>query len=336
MRRVDTRRTRRTLALALYAATIAACAVAPPTADEPARPPSAPAAPDGTRSDAESSTPAPAPAPPPRTPLRRPRTVAELAALPEPVARFEPLAAWANQPYTVFGRPYVPMTERRPYRERGVASWYGPGFHGRRTALGERYDMYAISAAHPTLPLPSYVRVRHAESGRSLVVRVNDRGPYRDARVLDLSYAAAVKLGLHAQGTAEVEIELITDFPEALAHGRAVRGIVIERDGAVPVTAGAPARTGSVASVDERGDDGPAALGESRAWATAQSMRTRLAIELGWPRERLVLHERAHHWRIVDALADQRSPAARLSDEPLRNGSAPMPTATSDSQNIAR
>jgi rare lipoprotein A len=114
----------------------------------------------------------------------------------------------------VFGREYVPMTRLAAHRERGVASWYGRKFHGRRTASGEVYDMYAMTAAHPTLPIPSYVRVTHLRNGRSVVVRVNDRGPFLHGRVIDLSYTAALRLDYVRAGSAEVEVELI--LPGAL------------------------------------------------------------------------------------------------------------------------
>ncbi|WP_390367560.1 septal ring lytic transglycosylase RlpA family protein [Variovorax dokdonensis] len=114
------------------------------------------------------------------------------------------------KPYNVNGRRYVPITDDRPFQERGMASWYGTGFHAQRTASGEAYDMYAMTAAHKTLPLPSYVRVRNPANGREAIVRVNDRGPFVDGRIIDLSYAAANRLGFLA-GVAPVEIERITN-----------------------------------------------------------------------------------------------------------------------------
>jgi rare lipoprotein A len=121
-----------------------------------------------------------------------------------------------NKPYEVLGRRYVPFTHEAPFVERGLASWYGRKFHGRRTALGEVYDMYAMTAAHPTLPLPSYARVRNPANGREVVVRVNDRGPFHPGRIVDLSYAAALRLDL-LRGVAPVELERIT--PEAIRSG---------------------------------------------------------------------------------------------------------------------
>src|SRR5205807_8143674 len=121
----------------------------------------------------------------------------------------EPLHRYANRPYQVFGKDYVPLASVQPYRQRGMASWYGKKFHGQRTASGEPYDMYAMSAAHPTLPIPSYARVTRVATGRSVIVRINDRGPFHQGRMIDLSYAAALKLGFAHLGSAEVELESI-------------------------------------------------------------------------------------------------------------------------------
>ena len=125
------------------------------------------------------------------------------------VPRAEPLHKFANRPYRAMGREYVPMTSLQPFRQRGVASWYGKRYHGQKTSSGELYDMYAMSAAHPTLPIPSYARVTNLANGKSVVVRINDRGPFLHGRVIDLSYAAAHKLGYIGAGQAQVEVESI-------------------------------------------------------------------------------------------------------------------------------
>jgi rare lipoprotein A len=117
----------------------------------------------------------------------------------------------------VYGRRYYVRSSASGYRKRGVASWYGEKFHGRRTSSGEPYDMYAMTAAHKTLPLPAYVRVTSLENGRSVVVRVNDRGPFIDNRLIDLSYAAATKLGMIGSGTAMVQVEVIDPAAPAAA-----------------------------------------------------------------------------------------------------------------------
>ncbi len=133
----------------------------------------------------------------------------DLDRLPDAQPRAEPLHRFANRPYNVFGQDYVPATALAPFRERGLASWYGRRFHGQPTSSGEPYDMYAMTAAHPTLPIPSYARVTNAATGRSVVVRINDRGPFHKGRVMDLSYAAAYKLGYVNTGSTEVEVEQI-------------------------------------------------------------------------------------------------------------------------------
>jgi rare lipoprotein A len=136
--------------------------------------------------------------------------------------RLEPLHRFANNPYSVFGRQYVPLKALTAYRQRGVGSWYGRKFHGQRTSSGEPYDMYAMSAAHATLPIPSYARVTNLANGRSVIVRVNDRGPFHSNRLVDLSYAAAYKLGYAGAGSANVEVESITreDIPVIAARRR--------------------------------------------------------------------------------------------------------------------
>jgi rare lipoprotein A len=142
-----------------------------------------------------------------------------LDSIPEARPRLEALSRSANRPYTVFGREYVPATSLRPYKERGIASWYGRKFHNQKTSNGETYDMYAMTAAHPTLPLPSYARVTSLATGQSVVVRVNDRGPFHPGRVIDLSYAAAHRIGIAQKGSGQVEVESIipADAPVQVA-----------------------------------------------------------------------------------------------------------------------
>lgn len=131
----------------------------------------------------------------------------------------EPLSRYGNpDSYTVDGHTYSVLTSSSGYRTRGLASWYGTKFHRQRTSSGEDYDMYALTAAHKTLPLPTYVRVKNLNNGRVAVVKVNDRGPFHAGRVIDLSYAAAAKLGLFPKGTAPVEIEALTVGTKGVAH----------------------------------------------------------------------------------------------------------------------
>jgi len=134
----------------------------------------------------------------------------DVDALPELVPRDEPLARYGNHsPYEVLGHRYKVLSRSAGYVERGTASWYGTKFHGRLTSTREPYDMYQFSAAHKTLPLPSYARVTRLDNGKSVIVRINDRGPFVGSRLIDLSYAAAVKLGVHLSGTAPVEVRVL-------------------------------------------------------------------------------------------------------------------------------
>ena len=134
----------------------------------------------------------------------------DVSAVPEAVPKVEPLSAYGNPPYyEVNGHRYEVAKSSIGYRERGIASWYGRKFHGERASSGETYDMYAMTAAHKTLPLPTYVEVTNLENGQRLVLRVNDRGPFKDNRLIDLSYSAAVRLGIYARGTGLVEVRAI-------------------------------------------------------------------------------------------------------------------------------
>ena len=135
---------------------------------------------------------------------------ANIDSIPDAVPAIEPLSRYGNpESYQVFGREYRTLPERSHYRETGIASWYGSKFHGKRTSSGEPYDMYAMTAAHKSLPLPTYARVTNLQNGRSVVVKINDRGPFHDNRLIDLSYTAAWKLGIAANGTGLVEVEAI-------------------------------------------------------------------------------------------------------------------------------
>ena len=132
-----------------------------------------------------------------------------LEAIPDAEPKPEPLHKFANRPYTALGKSFTPNTSGQPYQARGVASWYGKKFHGKRTASGEIYNMYAMTAAHPTLPIPSYVRVSNPKNGKAVVVRVNDRGPFHADRIIDLSYTAAHKLGYISMGSTLVDVESV-------------------------------------------------------------------------------------------------------------------------------
>jgi len=241
------------------------------------------------------------------------------ATVPDAVPRTEPLHTRANRPYVIFGREYVPMTGLQPYIERGTATWYGRRYHGQRTSSGEPYDMYAMTAAHPTLPIPSYAQVTNLRNGRQVVVRVNDRGPFLHGRVIDLSWTAASRLGYVQAGSAEVEVVLIHD-PIAFARNRE-SAVVAQAAPAVPVqvvqVAVAPAGGAAVSdparpqplaletqSVDRQA---PAALvpgiwlqmGAFSQAERAQVARDRGAAALGLPADRLVVQPASGLWRLL-------------------------------------
>ena len=221
------------VALAI-AALVAGCATQAP--QSPPSPPTAVAAPPAPASSKYYADDGP------------PDTVPqELHAVPDAVPRLEPLHRFANRPYTVLGRDYVPATALRPYRERGIASWYGRKFHGQKTSIGEVYDMFAMTAAHPTLPLPSYARVTSIASGASVVVRVNDRGPFLHGRIVDLSYAAAHRLGLAQRGSGEVIVESILPSDAQPPATKPLPPVAIAGETAPPVLPDPlPATTGHV------------------------------------------------------------------------------------------
>jgi rare lipoprotein A len=141
------------------------------------------------------------------------------------VPQAEPLARYGNHsPYEVFGRKYHVLKSSKGYRERGTASWYGSKFHGRRTSSGEPYDMHLATAAHKSLPLPTYAEVTNLDNGRKVIVKINDRGPFKDDRLIDMSYGAALRLDMVATGTARVEVKAIdvSDAPRLAANTNAV------------------------------------------------------------------------------------------------------------------
>lgn len=189
--------------------------------DEPAPRPQPPAGPTVAAAPPVTAPVAPAPAP------KRPggyyqddgpaQVIPEgLIDTPDAEPKVEPLARGPSKPYQVFGQTYVPITDGRPFVQRGIGSWYGKKFHGQKTASGEIYDMFKMTAAHPTLPIPSYARVTNLRNGRQIIVRINDRGPFHSSRIIDLSYTAALKLDYIRGGSAELEVERL--LPEEIAR----------------------------------------------------------------------------------------------------------------------
>ena len=150
----------------------------------------------------------------------------DLADLPDPIPRIEPRSVRGNPPsYTVLGQTYQVMDSAAGYYATGLASWYGRKFHGRLTSSGEPFDMFALTGAHRSLPIPAYVRVTNLDNGRVSVVRVNDRGPFHSDRIIDLSYAAAVKLGFAEHGTARVRVEVLEEAPRYVLQAGAFRNL---------------------------------------------------------------------------------------------------------------
>jgi len=196
---------------------------------------------------------------------RGPESAVDLSNVPDAVPRHEEPSRWGNKsPYEVLGKRYYVLPSAEGYREEGHASWYGKKFHGHATSNGEIYDMYQMTAAHKSLPLPSFVRVTNLDNGRQVIVRVNDRGPFHDDRIIDLSYAAAYRLDMLKKGTARVEIEAILPGSSAamLANAR-------DDEGRSPVSADRAAVTGRTLQV-------AAFSTESRALSVAQQLRGKL------------------------------------------------------------
>lgn len=236
----------------------------------------------------------------------------DIDAIPDAVPRDEPLHRFANNPYSALGRDYVPLRTVGNYRGRGIGSWYGRRYHGQRTSSGEAYDMYAMTAAHPTLPIPSYARVTNVANGRSVVVRINDRGPFLAGREIDLSWTAAAKLGYVGAGSATVEVE-------SLAPGRepAVAAAPAPRPGP-PAAAEDPiakmAATEPEPSLpqvqDARGHF--LQLGAFGNRDNAEALRARLARELGDLAGKLVIQPAGKVFRVqlgpwADAAAAQQA-----------------------------
>jgi rare lipoprotein A len=211
------------------------------------------------------------------------------------IPRAEPLARYGNHsPYEVFGRKYYVMKSSEGYHERGTASWYGSKFHGRRTSSGEPYDMHLATAAHKALPLPTYAEVTNLDNGRKVIVKINDRGPFKDDRIIDLSYGAALRLDMIGTGTARVEVRAIE--VNAGAHTLASTGAA-GGEGQTWLQAGAYGqRDGARALAEqlERADLKPVSIHDAdnlfRVWLGPYDSQTeaesviRRAIELGFER----------------------------------------------------
>ena len=215
----------------------------------------------------------------------------DIDAIPDAVPKAEPLHRFANNPYSVLGRDYVPLRDSTPYKARGIASWYGRKFHGQKTSSGESYDMYGMTAAHPTLPIPSYVRVSNPANGKSVVVRVNDRGPFHSGRLIDLSWTAAWKLGYIGEGSTVVEVESLLPG-QTLAVAPAT---VIAEDPIAQMAAAEPELPLQQVQ-DARGHF--VQLGAFGNRDNAEALRARLTRELGTLAEKLVIQSAGKLFRV--------------------------------------
>ena len=220
----------------------------------------------------------------------------DLDAIADAQPRPEPLHAQANQPYVVFGKEYAPEKEFSAHRKQGTASWYGRKFHGQRTWSGEIYDMYAMTAAHPTLPVPSYARVTNLQNGKSAVVRINDRGPFSSGRMMDVSFAAAYKLGFAESGIAAVEVESIV-----LAQSAPPAEAPAALEPAIPVTR-------EIAGIYLQ-------LGAFSARANAESFRERIGKQLSWLNQPVQIQERGKLFRLRLGPYRSRSDANAIADK---------------------
>jgi rare lipoprotein A len=272
-----------------------------------------------------------------------------LANVPDAEPVLEPIRVGGpNKPYEALGQAYVPMTQDKPFSERGLASWYGRKFHGRRTASGEVYDMYAMTAAHPTLPIPSYARVRNPANGREVVVRINDRGPFHSTRIVDLSYTAALKLDV-LRGVTPVELERITyddirtgawrrtapvDAVRVAAPNLApitpsvpIAGVpvIVASTAVAPVSAAPPTSASATASARESATVSTTApgywvqLGAFRRRDGAETFRQRVAAELDWLSPLLAVVSDASLYRLQAGPYPDRDQANNVAER-VRDG----------------
>ena len=246
----------------------------------------------------------------------------------------EPLNRFANRPYVVLGKSYVPNTRVEPFRQRGIASWYGKKFHGQKTSIGEPYDMFSMTAAHPTLAIPSYARVTNLANGKSVVVRVTDRGPFHAGRIIDLSYAAAYRLGYVDNGSAQVEVEAV--LPEASRATDATPSAPAMPSTSEPPVASEPddierlaARLAekdtqeAAASQPLSGSEGDQAaggglfiqLGAFSSAVNAENLRAHLARELDWLNETIRINHGGGVYRVQLGPYSRRTDAERVSEK---------------------
>jgi rare lipoprotein A len=245
-----------------------------------------------------------------------PESVPEgLAQVPDAVPRDEPFHRFANRPYTVFGQTYVPAVNKDAVKQRGLASWYGKKFHGQKTSSGEVYDMFAMTAAHKTFPIPSYARVTNVKNGLAVVVRINDRGPFHPGRVIDLSYAAAAKIGIVAAGSAMVEVERVFEATDKTA------AVTVSLEAqAAPLAIATPVVAQEAAGLWIQ-------LGAFSSAEGAESFREHVTRELDWMREPVQVLSRDGMHRVRLGPYRNRDEAAAIAEKVSRSlGTAVTPT----------
>ncbi|MNR79219.1 RlpA-like protein precursor [compost metagenome] len=254
--------------------------------------------------------------------------------LPDAEPRVEPYANRGNKPYVVFGKQYVPISDERPFKQRGRGSWYGKKFHGQKTSSGEPYDMYKMSAAHPTLPIPSYARVTNLSNGKQVIVRVNDRGPFHSSRVIDLSYTAALKLGYIGHGSAELEVERL--LPDEIERINANRGTAAAISDATPVqmpsveavALAAPVMSNTLAPTENNAAQPAAAVpagfylqfGAYSQMANAEAVRARLAQDVGRNLPQLKVEPSNNLYRLYSGPFNSRDEAAAAAAQVQQSG----------------
>jgi len=232
-----------------------------------------------------------------------PNPPANLDSVAEPTPRIEPINKYTSRPYTVLGRTYTPYAQLAPYKARGVASWYGKRYHGQKTSSGEVYDMYAMSAAHTILPLPSYARVTSVATGKSVVVRVNDRGPFHEDRLIDLSYVAAQRLGLLGRGSGIVEVEAIIPGNEAPPPMTAA-----------PAPAPDPAPAPAAAAVSAEPGGIYVQLGAFSVAQNADAFLRKMRIDLGWLADSINVYSKDGLYRVHAGPYSSREEAGRAAE----------------------
>src|SRR5258706_4316112 len=229
---------------------------------------------------------------------------ANLDSVPEPTPKIEPINKYTSRPYVVLGHAYTPFTQLTPSKARGLASWAGKRYHGQKTSSGEVYDMYAMTAAHTLLPLPSYARVTNIATGKSVVVRVNDRGPFHEDRLIDLSYLAAQRLGLLGHGSGMVEVEAIIPGSEVPPVTRA--------PAPEPVPAPAPVSAASNVSAESGGIY--VQLGAFSVAGNADAFLRKMRIDLGWLADSMNVYRKDGLYRVHAGPYSSREEAGRTAE----------------------